>query len=240
MARDAPGPARARASCPRSGPSSSAASTGSRTRSGATSTRSSRFPDGRLAVLFGDASGHGMAAGLVMAVTHAVFRTQLPVDPSPGAMIEVAEPRALRDGERPLVLRGRLRPPRAGRRRDGATSRAIRRSSSWTPRGASSQRLGTGSYPLGIKKNVGVRAQSRRRSRARRDAALPFRRPLRGARRRAARSSATRASSTFLFRKAGARPYEVVAALVAELDRFLGRVACDDDVSIAAIRRKTA
>ena len=46
------------------------------------------LPDGRLAVLFGDASGHGMAAGLVMAVTHAIFRTQLPVDPSPDAMIE--------------------------------------------------------------------------------------------------------------------------------------------------------
>jgi hypothetical protein len=41
------------------------------------------LPDGRLAVLFGDASGHGMAAGLVMAVAHASFRTQLDVDPSP-------------------------------------------------------------------------------------------------------------------------------------------------------------
>ncbi|HWZ86299.1 MAG TPA: SpoIIE family protein phosphatase, partial [Thermoanaerobaculia bacterium] len=38
------------------------------------------LPDGRLAVLFGDASGHGMAAGLVMAVAHAAFRTQLEVD----------------------------------------------------------------------------------------------------------------------------------------------------------------
>jgi serine phosphatase RsbU (regulator of sigma subunit) len=42
--------------------------------------------DGRLAVLFGDASGHGMAAGLVMAVAHAAFRTQLDVDPSPPAV----------------------------------------------------------------------------------------------------------------------------------------------------------
>lgn len=41
------------------------------------------LPDGRLAVLFGDASGHGMAAGLVMAVAHASFRTQLDIDPSP-------------------------------------------------------------------------------------------------------------------------------------------------------------
>jgi len=43
-----------------------------------------------------------------------------------------------------------------------------------------------------------------------------------------------------LLRKAGARPYETVSAFVLELDRFLGRVACDDDVSIAVIRRKTA
>ncbi|HEX9163518.1 MAG TPA: PP2C family protein-serine/threonine phosphatase [Thermoanaerobaculia bacterium] len=43
--------------------------------------------DGRLAVLFGDASGHGMAAGLVMAVAHAAFRTQLDVDPSPAAIM---------------------------------------------------------------------------------------------------------------------------------------------------------
>ncbi|MGN6186950.1 MAG: PP2C family protein-serine/threonine phosphatase [Thermoanaerobaculia bacterium] len=45
------------------------------------------LPDGRLAVLFGDASGHGMAAGLVMAVAHASFRTQLEVDASPGAIM---------------------------------------------------------------------------------------------------------------------------------------------------------
>src|SRR5215813_13633136 len=44
------------------------------------------LPDGRLAVLFGDASGHGMAAGLVMAVAHAAFRTQLETDPAPEAM----------------------------------------------------------------------------------------------------------------------------------------------------------
>ncbi len=44
------------------------------------------LPDGRLAVLFGDASGHGMAAGLVMAVAHAAFRTQLEIDPSPASI----------------------------------------------------------------------------------------------------------------------------------------------------------
>ncbi len=43
-----------------------------------------------------------------------------------------------------------------------------------------------------------------------------------------------------LFRKPGARPYEVVSALAADLDLFLGRVAAEDDVSIAAVRRKSA
>jgi hypothetical protein len=45
------------------------------------------LPDGRLAVLFGDASGHGMAAGLMMAVAHAAFRTQLDIDPTPASII---------------------------------------------------------------------------------------------------------------------------------------------------------
>ncbi len=45
------------------------------------------LPDGRLAILFGDASGHGMAAGLMMAVAHAAFRTQLDVDPSPASIV---------------------------------------------------------------------------------------------------------------------------------------------------------
>ncbi|HEX2059609.1 MAG TPA: PP2C family protein-serine/threonine phosphatase [Thermoanaerobaculia bacterium] len=46
-----------------------------------------QLPDGRMAVLFGDASGHGMAAGLVMAVAHAAYRTQLEIDPSPATIM---------------------------------------------------------------------------------------------------------------------------------------------------------
>jgi len=44
--------------------------------------------DGGLAVLFGDASGHGMAAGLVMAVAHTAWRLQVEKDPSPAAVLE--------------------------------------------------------------------------------------------------------------------------------------------------------
>ena len=41
------------------------------------------LPDGRIALIVGDASGHGMAAGLVMAIANATLKTALDLDPSP-------------------------------------------------------------------------------------------------------------------------------------------------------------
>ena len=41
------------------------------------------LPDGRLSLVVGDASGHGMAAGLVMAIANATLKTALDIDPSP-------------------------------------------------------------------------------------------------------------------------------------------------------------
>jgi sigma-B regulation protein RsbU (phosphoserine phosphatase) len=41
------------------------------------------LPDGRLVLVIGDASGHGMAAGLLMAIAAAVLRLATDLDPSP-------------------------------------------------------------------------------------------------------------------------------------------------------------
>ncbi|HEX7182308.1 MAG TPA: PP2C family protein-serine/threonine phosphatase [Thermoanaerobaculia bacterium] len=41
------------------------------------------LPDGRVALVVGDASGHGMAAGLVMAIANATLKTAIDLDPSP-------------------------------------------------------------------------------------------------------------------------------------------------------------
>lgn len=41
------------------------------------------LPDGRVALIVGDASGHGMAAGLVMAIANTILKTALDLDPSP-------------------------------------------------------------------------------------------------------------------------------------------------------------
>ncbi|HYK40965.1 MAG TPA: SpoIIE family protein phosphatase [Thermoanaerobaculia bacterium] len=105
---------------------------------------------GRMAVLFGDASGHGMAAGLVMAVAHAAFRTQLEVDPSPAAMFatlnrilcRTGSPRAFFGGVY-LVLSS-----------DGSWSGCVAGHPQilrLSPSGDVLERIGRGAYPLGIR-----------------------------------------------------------------------------------------
>ena len=111
------------------------------------------LPDGRVAVLFGDASGHGMAAGLVMAVAHASFRTQLDIDASPEAIFgslnriicRTGGPRAFfsccyvllaPDGSYRAMIAGH--PPIL----------------KVNARGAIVEQIGRGAYPLGIKNGL--------------------------------------------------------------------------------------
>jgi phosphoserine phosphatase RsbU/P len=109
--------------------------------------------DGRLAILFGDASGHGMAAGLMMAVAHAAFRTQLDVDPSPASIV----------GSLNRIL------CRAGGKRSffSACYFLLEPNGDWVAavaghpqvirvggHGKVAERIGCGSYPLGIKQSL--------------------------------------------------------------------------------------
>jgi phosphoserine phosphatase RsbU/P len=111
------------------------------------------LPDGRLAVLFGDASGHGMAAGLMMAVAHAAFRTQLDVDPSPASIV----------GSLNRIL------CRVGGKRSffSCCYFLLERNGNWVAsfaghpqviridaHGKAAERIGCGSYPLGIKPSL--------------------------------------------------------------------------------------
>lgn len=54
--------------------------------------------DGRVALLVGDASGHGMAAGLVMAIANATLKTALDLDPSPERVIRLLNRTLCRTG----------------------------------------------------------------------------------------------------------------------------------------------
>jgi serine phosphatase RsbU (regulator of sigma subunit) len=199
------------------------------------------LPDGRLAVLFGDASGHGMAAGLVMAVVHTAFRTQLEIDPRPASVAATLNRQLCR------IDQSRIGGPRnffAGvallLAPDGSFLAVVaghppvlRLSAA----GQVAERLGSGSYPMGIKSTTqwpqlaGVLAPG--------ETLLLFSDGLPEARNAADQEFGDGRVEAAFARLAGAPPVALVAGLAADLDAFLGRRAAEDDVSIAAIRRMT-
>ena len=71
------------------------------------------LPDGRLAIVMADASGHGMAAGLLMAIADASLRVALDLDPEPHAVATLLHRALRRSGSRRSFLTlfyGRLEP----------------------------------------------------------------------------------------------------------------------------------
>lgn len=110
------------------------------------------LPDGRVSVLFGDASGHGMAAGLVMAVAHAAFRTQLDVDPSPAAIITTLNRILCRTGgPRSFFACSYILLSPTG---EFAAITAGHPEMLKIGHGKVIERIGRGSYPLGIKSGL--------------------------------------------------------------------------------------
>jgi sigma-B regulation protein RsbU (phosphoserine phosphatase) len=62
------------------------------------------LPDGRVALVVADASGHGMAAGLVMAIANATLKTALDLDPSPARVAALLNRTLCRTGDRRTFL----------------------------------------------------------------------------------------------------------------------------------------
>lgn len=58
------------------------------------------LPDGRLVLVVGDASGHGMASGLVMAIAHATLQTALDLDPSCPSVVRLMNRAICRTGDK--------------------------------------------------------------------------------------------------------------------------------------------
>ena len=192
------------------------------------------LPDGRLAVLFGDASGHGMAAGLVMAVAHAAFRTQLDVDPSATALFATLNRILCRTGS-PRAFFGcvyLLLSP------DGSFEAAV---AGHPPAlkigadGAVADRIGKGAYPLGIR--AGMTWQLERGSLAPGEALFLNSDGLSEARDAAGAEYGDERIEAALRRFAGLAPDRVVGSIALDLHEFRRRHAPEDDVSIAVIRR---
>jgi hypothetical protein len=189
---------------------------------------------GRLAVVFGDASGHGMAAGLVMAVAHAAFRTQLDVDPRPEAMFATLNrilcrtggPRAFfscvyflfaSDGSFTGSVAGH--PP----------VRKLSRS------GDVVARLGKGAYPLGIRDPLAWDVEAGTLEPGNR--LLLYSDGLSEARDAGGNEFGDERIEAAARRDAGRSAEAAVAALAADVRAFCADEAPEDDVSIAIIGR---
>jgi serine phosphatase RsbU (regulator of sigma subunit) len=192
------------------------------------------LPDGRFAVLFGDASGHGMTAGLVMAVAHAAFRTQLDTDPAPEAMFAALNRILCRTGG-PRAFFGcvyLLLSP------DGSYTGSVAGHPPVLRIGRNGEildRVGTGAYPLGVKAPLAWATQSGRVEPGEmlllHSDGLTEARDASGSEYGDARVEAS-------VRRADALPApDFVAALAKDLMDFCVRETPEDDVSIAAIRR---
>jgi len=200
------------------------------------------LPDGRLAVLFGDASGHGMAAGLVMAVAHTAWRLQVERDASPAAVLatlnrilcragscRVAGPRQFFAGVA-IVLSP-----------DGSFEVAV---AGHPPmlrideRGAVVERFGRGAYPVGIKEAltwvVETGSLGPGESLVLHSDGLPEARNVLG------QEFGDERVLSVLARTAGRGAAETVAALSGEVLSFLGRTPIGDDVSIAVLKRRSS
>jgi hypothetical protein len=108
------------------------------------------LPDGRLVLVAGDASGHGMAAGLVMAIANAAIKLAIDIDSSPDSVARLVNRALCRTGDRRafMSLFCAVLDPATGAMRyvcAGHPFPLLR-----SPSGAISE-LGRGAFPLGIR-----------------------------------------------------------------------------------------
>jgi sigma-B regulation protein RsbU (phosphoserine phosphatase) len=192
------------------------------------------LPDGRLAALFGDASGHGMAAGLVMAVAHAAFRTQMDVDASPAAIVSSLNRILCRTGGSRSFFSAcyvLLSP-------DGSFSATVAghpQILKVDENGKVTEHIGRGAYPLGVK--AGLEWETTTSFLGRGERLILHSDGLTESRNRAG----VEFGDGYVESIAGWHPESsaanLVDTLVSEWQQFTGGLPAEDDVSIAVIRR---
>jgi serine phosphatase RsbU (regulator of sigma subunit) len=192
------------------------------------------LPDGRLAVLFGDASGHGMTAGLVMAVAHAAFRTQLETDPAPEAMFATLNRILCRTGGPRAFFGGvyLLLSPDGSFTGSIAGHPPVLRIAAG---GEVLERIGKGAYPLGVKTPFQWQTENGRIAPG--EALLLHSDGLSEARDSSGAEFGDARLESSVRRAASLPAPGLVEVLAREVMAFCGREAPEDDVSIAAIRR---
>jgi len=115
--------------------------------------------DGRYAVVIGDASGHGMASGLLMAIANATLKIALDFDPAPEKVVALLNRVMCRTGNRRsfMTMFYGVLSPADGRLEyvcAGHPFPLLRRADS------STVELGRGSLPLGIRSDLVIAAEA--------------------------------------------------------------------------------
>lgn len=115
------------------------------------------LPDGRVAILVGDASGHGIAAGLLMAIANTTLKTAIDLDPDPVKVVTLLNETLCRTGNRRafMSLFYALLEPETGEFEfvsAGHPFPLVRRA------GGDVIELGHGSLPLGVRQGIDLRA----------------------------------------------------------------------------------
>jgi hypothetical protein len=193
------------------------------------------LPDDRVAILFGDASGHGMAAGLVMAVAHAAFRTQLDIDPSPSSIIASLNRILCRTGGSRSFFSAcyiLLSP-------DGtfsATFAGHPQMLKLSPDGRVAERIGQGAYPLGIKS--GLTWAEEHGSLGRGERLLLYSDGLPESRDEQDRECGEAYVEAVIARHGEAPANLLVDAIVAEWRKFVQHAPIEDDVSIMVVEKR--
>ncbi|HEY0141876.1 MAG TPA: PP2C family protein-serine/threonine phosphatase [Thermoanaerobaculia bacterium] len=193
------------------------------------------LPDGRMAVIFGDASGHGMAAGLVMAVAHASYRTQLDVDPSPAAIVASLNRILCRTGGSRSFFSCvyMLLSP------DGSFLATV---AGHPPvlkidtHGKVVERIGRGAYPLGVK--AGLVWEEVSGSLAPGERLLLHSDGLTESRNRADQEFGDVYVETICGWHPESGAQSLIDSIVGEWSQFVGDFPVEDDVSVAVIRRR--
>ncbi len=192
--------------------------------------------DGRVALAVGDASGHGIGAGLLMAISSATLKTAIDLDPAPEAVLELMNRTLARSGGRRafMTLFYGVLDPESGTldyASAGHPFPLLRRSDGEV------LELGSGSLPLGLKKSGSYTSASVRLEVD--DLLLLYSDGLP----EAIGGPAGGAEEAFGFDRlksllAVPGPAQVVHdRILTDVERHLGRRALDDDMTLVVVRR---
>ncbi|MCH9652142.1 MAG: serine/threonine-protein phosphatase [Deltaproteobacteria bacterium] len=191
----------------------------------------SSLPDGRMAFIIGDASGHGMAAGLLMATAKATLGVAMDLDPDPVKVVSLLNRRLCLTADRRafMTLFFSVYDPSTGVLEWVCAGHPF----PWLRRpNGSLEELGKGGLPLGLKADLEVESSTVTLGAG--DLLLLYTDGL-------AEAVDEKSGEAFGFDQVGAllaeggSPQEVAQRVLAALDRHLGEEAAHDDVSLAVL-----